>query len=275
MRLVGVALGLLAAGCGEDVLLARPETPPPMPGHPISLDKPDSSGTGTHDSGSGGGDQPAVPDDCAVGRAALRECGRVLAWGDEHIGSGTYWPESQPVWESLLAWLATANPECGTRPLHVRFEEEPTSGLAEALEAVGYDVSVGRVLGPGGASIPAAVGIIVATPHLGFGPFSDATGTALASWVERGGAVLTQVVGLGTCTAADDTCECPTANRVLAPLGLAYDCAREAPMGPVTEVTEHPALDGIAPADVPFRNGYWVTKVDDSASDVVAEVACD
>jgi hypothetical protein len=65
---------------------------------------------------------------------------------------------------------------------------------------------------------------------------------------------------------------CEHANSPIFGLGLSYDCLHKFPRGPVTGFGDHPIAAGLAPENVPFLNGTFVTEAAGTTSAVVARV---
>ena len=85
-------------------------------------------------------------------------------------------------------------------------------------------------------------------------PYGESWNTALRTWVESGGALMTLMIGFGI----DSPEECDGSNAILARYGVSYDCVASAPWGPVDEFFPHPITEGLTPAQTPFVNGRGV-----------------
>ena len=203
------------------------------------------------------------PDDCenVVGRAADRGCGRVFAWGDEHVTFDSYLPDTEMFWSNALSWLA--QPTCdgfGSRTRIGNYRGFQV-GVKALLESQGYLVT--DLDSPADMS---EVDILVAgTPSSGDQLFD------VLAWVQAGGALMSLVPGIGD-RSKDD---CVAGNRLISSLGLSYDCTHAAPAGPVTAFGDHPIAQGLSSQNAPFVGGRWVIDVPGSSSEVVARVGDD
>ena len=199
-----------------------------------------------------------------VGVAAERGCGKVFVWGDEHVRFDSYLKDSEAFWHNAMDWLSdTSFCEYPPRLRVGNFQGVFHPGVRAIIEARGM-----TVVDLNSFFDLDQVDIVVAQAMSPGMPGSE----RIKDWVEAGGALMTVIVGVGDSYSAD----CDGGNEMLAGLGLAYDCSRSAPWGPVTSFGNHPIAAGLTPANAPFVNGRWVI---DAAGDgvVVARAgeACD
>jgi hypothetical protein len=178
---------------------------------------------------------------CVVARSAERGCGRVIAWGDEHVTNAGYAPASDEFWIRAIEWLADAS-ACGLpsrRYVHFQFASE---SLRDALSARGFTL-VARNADP-------APEIRVVY----MGDLGRSVAPAPREWLEAGGALLTYTVG--TLSVADDS-PCAGFNAALMELGFVSDCGAPIPSFPLL-FDANGALAGMSADGAPFVAGSWI-----------------
>ncbi len=114
------------------------------------------------------------------------------------------------------------------------------------------------------ASLPPTAIVVVTISS----PRDEAWNTALRTWVEGGGALMTLMIGFGDGSPE----ECDGSNAILARYGVSYDCVSTAPWGPVDEFFPHPITEGLTAAQVPFVNGRGVIALPGVAAAPLARI---
>jgi hypothetical protein len=232
---------------------------PPPPPYPLCGADPTVDGLGCERLPDPLNCPPEPQEDCgnAVGRALELGCGRVFAWGDEHVTYDDYWPAVEPFWSNVVTWLTERN--CGGPP-RSRALVAGLSGrrnLYPFLQSLGLEVIEGH-----GFSL-SEVDLFI-----GWAESLPADPDQVRQWVEEGGALMTLVGGYPD--GRQDLCD--RVNSRLSGLGLAYDCLHKFPRGPVSEFGDHSLAAGLAPENAPFLNGTYLIETAKGASEVVARI---
>lgn len=137
----------------------------------------------------------------------------------------------------------------------------PHAALRTALASRGLTVESGSV---SASALPSASVLVLTIASA----FPDAWNDALHDWVERGGAVMTLVIGSGEV----GPYECDGPNALISCFGLTYTCTAPVPWGPITRLIPHPITDGLPDDGTPFVNGRGVAARPGVANDPLAEI---